>query len=78
MILSWLDKRVSTLELKITIEASHCSHPRENLTHDVILGYLAFDVAKGFVTEGLDFKLGSMRQHNIRDSKPNLTKLART
>jgi hypothetical protein len=75
MILSWLDKCVSialTLEFKISMGASHSGNPGEDLAHDIVLGHFAFDVAKSYVTEGLNFKLGSLFQHNIQDTKLKL------
>jgi hypothetical protein len=55
------------------MEALHSGDPRENFIHDVVLGYFAFDVLKGFVTKGLNFKLGRMRQYHVRDIELKVT-----
>ena len=60
IILTWLDRCVSTvltLEFMIPVEVSHSRDPRENFVYDIVLGHFAFDILKGTVTEGLDFKL---------------------
>ena len=59
MISSWLNERVSTmLNVVRNLDAAlRGSDPRENLLHDVVQCYFAFDVRQGSIAEGLDFKL---------------------
>jgi hypothetical protein len=64
MIFSSLNEDVSptsTSASEILVKPLPGGDPRENLVHDVVQSYFAFDVREGGIAEGLNFELKFMR-----------------